>query len=334
MRACQSRTRSSICSTRVGGAKRQRSPEYDRQAHQGRLHEAPERAPGTRLLDGARSPSFSWRDLSTRQVRLSFSGVVVSAARRASVGKSKSDLGSRCYHPAMAASAETPPIPPSPSTPAGPAMPAPRNVILVGFMGAGKSTVGRMLARRLGRCFVETDAMITAREGRSIPEIFADRGRALLPAARGGGAGSADRQARPRGRDGRRLSLRARRHGTAPALGTVVWLAADFEAVYARANRVGGRPMLAGRSADDAAALYRDPPGVLPPRPPGPRHHAHDRRRRGQPDRPPPPRAGAERPRRRPRRRRAAHRTACPPVSASAGRRMPSSPVSAPQGHG
>ena len=50
------------------------------------------------------------------------------------------------------------------------------NVILVGFMGAGKSSVGRLLARHLGRCFVETDDMITAREGRSIPEIFADRG--------------------------------------------------------------------------------------------------------------------------------------------------------------
>ena len=47
------------------------------------------------------------------------------------------------------------------------------NVILVGFMGAGKSSVGRLLARRLGRCFIETDDMITAREGRSIPEIFA-----------------------------------------------------------------------------------------------------------------------------------------------------------------
>jgi shikimate kinase len=133
----------------------------------------------------------------------------------------------------------------------------PRNVILVGFMGAGKSTVGRLLARRLGRCFVETDAMITAREGRSIPEIFADRGETyfrqleaeVLEAltdkrghvvATGGGfpcePGVMDRLL---------------------TLGTVVWLAADFEAVYARANRVGGRPMLAGRSAEDAAALYR-----------------------------------------------------------------------------
>ena len=136
-------------------------------------------------------------------------------------------------------------------------MPAPRNVILVGFMGAGKSTVGRMLARRLGRCFVETDAMITAREGRSIPEIFAERGepyfrkleaevlealtdkRGHVVATGGGfpcGAGVMDRLLQ---------------------MGTVVWLAADFEAVYARANRVGGRPMLAGRSVDDAAALYR-----------------------------------------------------------------------------
>ena len=54
------------------------------------------------------------------------------------------------------------------------------NVILVGFMGAGKSSVGRLLARRMGRCFVETDDMITAREGRSIPAIFAERGEAYF----------------------------------------------------------------------------------------------------------------------------------------------------------
>ncbi len=124
-------------------------------------------------------------------------------------------------------------------------------------MGAGKSTVGRLLARRLGRCFVETDAMITAREGRSIPEIFTDRGEPYFRRleaetlealadkqdhviATGGGfpcgPGVMDRLLQ---------------------LGTVVWLAADFDAAYARANRTGGRPMLAGRSVEDAAALYR-----------------------------------------------------------------------------
>src|SRR5439155_25052789 len=52
------------------------------------------------------------------------------------------------------------------------------NVILVGFMGAGKSVCGRLLARRLGRCFVETDDIIVASEGRSIPEILREAGEA------------------------------------------------------------------------------------------------------------------------------------------------------------
>ena len=46
------------------------------------------------------------------------------------------------------------------------------NIILVGFIGAGKSSVGRILARRLGRCFVETDEMIAGREGVSVPDIL------------------------------------------------------------------------------------------------------------------------------------------------------------------
>src|SRR5437764_2520679 len=52
------------------------------------------------------------------------------------------------------------------------------NVVIVGFMGAGKSTCGRLLARRLDRCFVETDDMIVSRDGRSIPEIFHAEGEA------------------------------------------------------------------------------------------------------------------------------------------------------------
>ncbi len=47
-----------------------------------------------------------------------------------------------------------------------------RSIILTGLMGSGKSEVGRVLARRLGWRFVDTDAEIEARERRSIPEIF------------------------------------------------------------------------------------------------------------------------------------------------------------------
>ena len=50
------------------------------------------------------------------------------------------------------------------------------NIILVGMPGCGKSVIGGKLARRLGKPFVDTDAEILRRAGKSIPEIFADEG--------------------------------------------------------------------------------------------------------------------------------------------------------------
>lgn len=44
--------------------------------------------------------------------------------------------------------------------------------VLIGFMGAGKSTVGRIVAERLGVDFIDTDEEIVRRTGRQIPEIF------------------------------------------------------------------------------------------------------------------------------------------------------------------
>ena len=49
-------------------------------------------------------------------------------------------------------------------------------ICLVGFMGAGKTTVGRALATKLGWEFVDLDDLIAARDGRPIPEIFKDSG--------------------------------------------------------------------------------------------------------------------------------------------------------------
>lgn len=51
-----------------------------------------------------------------------------------------------------------------------------KNIILTGMMGCGKTTVGGLLARRLGRPLADTDLLIEARTGRSIPDIFAQEG--------------------------------------------------------------------------------------------------------------------------------------------------------------
>lgn len=51
-----------------------------------------------------------------------------------------------------------------------------RSIILVGFMGTGKSTVGRLLAERLGWSFVDTDEEIVRLAGASIPDLFATGG--------------------------------------------------------------------------------------------------------------------------------------------------------------
>jgi shikimate kinase len=46
------------------------------------------------------------------------------------------------------------------------------NIALIGFMGTGKTAVGKLLAQKLGKKFIELDALIEKKAGRSIPEIF------------------------------------------------------------------------------------------------------------------------------------------------------------------
>jgi len=131
------------------------------------------------------------------------------------------------------------------------------NILLIGFMGAGKSTVGRLLARRLGLCFVETDDMVTALAGKSVPEIFREKGEAYFRQqereildllvlkqghviATGGG-----------------LPCDAENLARLKAMGTVVWLRGDITTLHDRAARSGRRPLLTQRSRDDVEALYR-----------------------------------------------------------------------------
>ena len=55
-------------------------------------------------------------------------------------------------------------------------------LILVGMMGAGKTTVGRLLAERLGWRSFDSDAQIMEDTGHTVPELFAERGEAAFRA--------------------------------------------------------------------------------------------------------------------------------------------------------
>lgn len=50
------------------------------------------------------------------------------------------------------------------------------NIVLIGFMGSGKTTLGRYIAQEKGMRFIDTDELIESKEGTSINQIFADKG--------------------------------------------------------------------------------------------------------------------------------------------------------------
>lgn len=131
------------------------------------------------------------------------------------------------------------------------------NVILVGFMGAGKSSVGRLLARRMGRCFVETDDMIVARDGRPIPEIFRLDGEATFRRLEGEAIEALRLKSGDVIATGGGLPCREGRMEALRELGTVVWLRGKLDELLARAARSGARPMLNGRTPAEIEALYR-----------------------------------------------------------------------------
>ena len=131
------------------------------------------------------------------------------------------------------------------------------NLILVGFMGAGKSTVGRVLARRLGRCFVETDDVISAREGRTIPDIFRHEGEARFRQLEGEALEALALKSGDVIATGGGLPCREGRMARLRELGTVIWLKGDLAVALERARRSGARPMLAGRAPEEIEALYR-----------------------------------------------------------------------------
>lgn len=130
-----------------------------------------------------------------------------------------------------------------------------RPLVLVGMMGAGKTTVGRRIASRLGRQFIDSDEEIERAAQMSIPEIFEQRGEAEFRAgemrviarllkeknivlATGGGA-----------------FVNADTRALVKAEAVSVWLKADLDTLFERVSRRSNRPLL--KTADPRGTLEK-----------------------------------------------------------------------------
>ena len=102
-----------------------------------------------------------------------------------------------------------------------------KNIVLTGMMGCGKTTVGRLLSARLGRPLVDTDALIEEREGRSIPQIFAQSGEDWFRRAEQAAAEDVARRTGLIVACGGGLHLRDAAIAPLRASGTVLFLARD-----------------------------------------------------------------------------------------------------------
>jgi len=133
------------------------------------------------------------------------------------------------------------------------------NIYLVGMMGAGKTTVGRMLARRLKLRFVDSDHEIEARCGVKIPVIFEIEGEAGFRAREGQAiAELAGLQGIVLATGGGVVLLPENRRLLA-AHGTVVYLRATPEHLYERVRQDRNRPLLAtGDPLTRLRELYRE----------------------------------------------------------------------------
>ena len=117
-------------------------------------------------------------------------------------------------------------------------------IALIGFMGAGKSEVGRELSRRTGWPRHDTDEMIREEFGISIPDIFARHGEtafrdaetALLKTLQRGLAGIVV--------TGGGIILREENVRLLRGMGRIIWLDADEEILWQRASRHSTRPLL------------------------------------------------------------------------------------------
>jgi shikimate kinase len=121
-----------------------------------------------------------------------------------------------------------------------------KSIVLIGMMGAGKSSVGCCLQRRTKLALLDTDEIVASKFGISIPEIFSKYGEQAFREAET----EALRQLAPAKQTiivtGGGIILREENVNFLKRLGVVVWLDGDEETLFERASRAKTRPLLQG----------------------------------------------------------------------------------------
>jgi len=121
-----------------------------------------------------------------------------------------------------------------------------RNIVLIGFMGTGKSSVGKTLARKLGRSFVDVDMWIETSQKRKIKDIFETDGEAYFRTLEKEAIRIISRQTGSVITTGGGVVLDAENRRLLKETGVVIALLAKPETIYERVKNSQHRPLLQG----------------------------------------------------------------------------------------
>ncbi|MBQ5674616.1 MAG: shikimate kinase [Lachnospiraceae bacterium] len=127
-----------------------------------------------------------------------------------------------------------------------------KNIVLMGFMGAGKTTIGKKLAKALEYEFIDTDEWIEKEQGRKISDIFAEDGEAVFRDM------ETDLLKRLQGREekfvlsiGGGMPVREQNRALLRNLGIVIYLKTSKEEIIRRVSGNKNRPLLQGGDLEE-----------------------------------------------------------------------------------
>lgn len=120
-----------------------------------------------------------------------------------------------------------------------------RHIILIGFMGCGKSTVGYRLSYKLKKCLIDTDQLIEQRAGTTISNMFAEHGEAYFRKKETECIAGLSKELGSRIVSlGGGTPMREENRSILQSLGVVVYLKASSDTIYSRVKHDTRRPLL------------------------------------------------------------------------------------------